>query len=92
MFGNCRGSTPRSLTDAFCVARCKDRLAAALDGLLDLVAVRILPFDTAAQCQTRRQGARRRGFPRPEGYLAATRPRMVRRDAARLECEQCLPV
>ena len=45
--------------------RRKDKLTAALDGVLELFTNRILPFDTgAALCGTRRQGAgRRRGLP-----------------------------
>lgn len=53
----------------------KDRLAAALDGVLDLFATRILPFDTSA---ARRYAdlavkacAAGKGFPVPDGYIAA---------------------
>ncbi|WP_025037354.1 type II toxin-antitoxin system VapC family toxin [Bradyrhizobium sp. DOA9] len=55
--------------------RRKDRLAAALDGVLELFSARILPFDTTA---ARRYGdlavkarAAGRGFPTPDGYIAA---------------------
>lgn len=53
----------------------KDKLAAALDDALDLFAARILPFDTEA---ARRYGdlavkarAAGKGFPTPDGYIAA---------------------
>jgi predicted nucleic acid-binding protein len=53
----------------------QDRLTAALQGLLELFADRILPFDTGA---ARRYGALAvkaraagRGFPTPDGYIAA---------------------
>ena len=53
----------------------KDRLAAALDGVLAIFGDRILPFDTQA---ARRYGdlavkarAAGRGFPTPDGYIAA---------------------
>jgi len=53
----------------------KDRLGAALDGVLTLFADRILPFDTPA---ARRYGdlavkarAAGQGFPTPDGYIAA---------------------
>lgn len=53
----------------------KDKLAAALDDALDLFAARILPFDTEA---ARRYGdlavkarAASKGFPTPDGYIAA---------------------
>lgn len=53
----------------------KDRLAAALDGVLDLFATRILPFDTSA---ARRYAdlavkacAAGKDFPVPDGYIAA---------------------
>lgn len=53
----------------------KDKLAAALDGVLDLFDDRILPFDTKAACcyadlavKARAAG---KGFPTPDGYIAA---------------------
>jgi predicted nucleic acid-binding protein len=53
----------------------KDNLAAALDGVLELFPARILPFDTAAArryadlaVKARSAG---RGFPTPDGYIAA---------------------
>lgn len=53
----------------------KDRLAHALDGLLGLFRDRVLPFDTDAArhyaglaVSARRVG---RGFPTPDGYIAA---------------------
>jgi len=55
--------------------RRKDRLAATLDGVLDLFSARILPFDAAAArrytdlaVKVRAAG---RGFPTPDGYIAA---------------------
>jgi hypothetical protein len=55
--------------------RRKDRLGAALDGVLTLFASRILPLDTTA---ARRYGdlavkarAAGQGFPTPDGYIAA---------------------
>lgn len=53
----------------------KDRLAAALDGTLELFEGRILPFDTqAARCYAElavRARAAGLGFPTPDGYIAA---------------------
>ena len=55
--------------------RRKDKLTAALDGALELFADRILPFDTraarryAALAVTAR--ATGKGFPTPDGYIAA---------------------
>ncbi len=53
----------------------KDRLAAALDGVLDLFAARILPFDTAAAQHYADLAVKARaagkGFPTPDGYIAA---------------------
>lgn len=53
----------------------KDRLAAALDGVLELFADRILPFDTAAARRyadlAAKARAAGRGFPTPDGYIAA---------------------
>ena len=53
----------------------KENLAAAVEGVLELFAARILPFDTEA---ARRYGdlavkarAAGRGFPTPDGYIAA---------------------
>ena len=55
--------------------RRKDRLTAALDGVLDLFADRILPFDTRAARRYAdlavRARAAGRGFPTPDGYIAA---------------------
>ncbi|HEX4173882.1 MAG TPA: type II toxin-antitoxin system VapC family toxin [Acetobacteraceae bacterium] len=55
--------------------RRKDKLTAALDGVLELFADRILPFDTnAAQCYAElavRARAAGKGFPTPDGYIAA---------------------
>lgn len=54
----------------------RDRLAAAVDGLVGLYQGRLLPFDVeaarsyAALAATAR--ARARGFPIPDGYIAAT--------------------
>lgn len=55
--------------------RRKEKLAAALDGVLDLFADRILPFDTSAArrypdlaVEARATG---KGFPTPDGYIAA---------------------
>ncbi|MCB2261375.1 MAG: type II toxin-antitoxin system VapC family toxin [Candidatus Thiosymbion ectosymbiont of Robbea hypermnestra] len=53
----------------------KDRLALALDGLLELFEGRVLAFDTNAAhhyaelAVTARSGGR--GFPTPDGYIAA---------------------
>lgn len=53
----------------------KDRLAAALDGMLDLFTARILPFDTAAARRYAdlavKAGAAGKGFRTPDGYIAA---------------------
>jgi predicted nucleic acid-binding protein len=53
----------------------KDRLAATLDGVLDLFAARILPFDTAAARRYAGLAVKARavgkGFPTPDGYTAA---------------------
>ncbi|MCA3369186.1 MAG: type II toxin-antitoxin system VapC family toxin [Acetobacteraceae bacterium] len=55
--------------------RRKDNLSAALDGLLELFAARILPFDTAAAQRYGELAAKARiagrGFPTPDGYIAA---------------------
>lgn len=55
--------------------RRKQKLAAALDGLLALFEGRILPFDTrAARCYADLAVAARvagKGFPTPDGYIAA---------------------
>jgi predicted nucleic acid-binding protein len=55
--------------------RRKDNLSAALDGLLELFAARILPFDTAAARRYGELAAKARiagrGFPTPDGYIAA---------------------
>lgn len=53
----------------------KDRLAAALEGVLELFADRILPFDTSAARRYSDLAAKARaagkGFPTPDGYIAA---------------------
>lgn len=55
--------------------RRKEKLAAALDGMLDLFDGRILPFDTEAArhyadlAVTARKAGK--GFPTPDGYIAA---------------------
>ncbi|TVR07512.1 MAG: type II toxin-antitoxin system VapC family toxin [Salinarimonadaceae bacterium] len=53
----------------------KDRLAAALDDVVELFVERILPFDAAsarhyAELAVRARAAGR-GFPTPDGYIAA---------------------
>lgn len=55
--------------------RRKDVLADALDGLLDLFGSRVLPFDAEAaryyaQIATKARAAGK-GFPAPDGYIAA---------------------
>ena len=56
--------------------RRKDALASTLDGLLGLFGSRVLPFDTdAARCYAQlatRARAAGKGFPTPDGYIAAT--------------------
>lgn len=53
----------------------RDRLTAALDGMLDLFAGRILPFDTGAARRYADLAVKARaagkGFPTPDGYIAA---------------------
>ncbi len=53
----------------------KDKLAAALDGVLELFADRILPFDTEAARRYAdlaiKARAAGKGFPTPDGYIAA---------------------
>jgi len=65
MFGI--GSLPRG--------KRKDRLTAALDGVLELFAGRILPFDTGAARRYADLAVKARaagkGFPTPDGYIAA---------------------
>ena len=55
--------------------RRKDMLAARIDGLLDQFAGRILPFDTSAARLYADLAVRARaggkGFPTPDGYIAA---------------------
>nr|WP_294555757.1 type II toxin-antitoxin system VapC family toxin [uncultured Rhodopila sp.] len=55
--------------------RRKDKLTAALDTVLDLFADRILPFDTRAARRYADLAVRARaagkGFPTPDGYIAA---------------------
>jgi predicted nucleic acid-binding protein len=55
--------------------RRKDKLTAAMDGVLELFTDRILPFDTSAtrryaELAVRAQAAGK-GFPTPDGYIAA---------------------
>ena len=56
--------------------RRKNALASTLDGLLELFGSRVLPFDTeAARCYAQlatRARAAGKGFPTPDGYIAAT--------------------
>ena len=53
----------------------KDKLTAALDGVLALFADRILPFDTSAARRYADLAVKARaagkGFPTPDGYIAA---------------------
>ena len=53
----------------------KDKLTAALDGVLELFADRILPFDTSAARRyadlALKARAAGKGFPTPDGYIAA---------------------
>lgn len=53
----------------------KDLLSEALDGLLQLFRGRVLPFDTDAACKYADMAvtarAAGRGFPVPDGYIAA---------------------
>ena len=55
--------------------RRKDKLGAALDGVLELFTERILPFDIgAARCYADlavKARAAGKGFPTPDGYIAA---------------------
>jgi predicted nucleic acid-binding protein len=55
--------------------RRKDKLTAVLDGVLELFADRILPFDTRAARRYADLAVRARaagkGFPTPDGYIAA---------------------
>jgi len=55
--------------------RRKDKLTAALDGVLDLFADRTLPFDTRAARRYAELAVSARaagkGFPTPDGYIAA---------------------
>lgn len=57
------------------VGKRKDRLAGALDGLLKLFGDRVLPFDTNAAKHYAELAATAktngRGFPTPDGYIAA---------------------
>jgi len=71
----------------------KDRLAAALDGVMDLFSARILPFDTAAarryaELAVKARG--RKGLPHARWLHRRDRRRArVRRGIARHECVQC---
>ncbi|MGA2292316.1 type II toxin-antitoxin system VapC family toxin [Bradyrhizobium sp.] len=60
---------------ALAKSRRKDKLTAALDGVLELFADRILPFDTSAARRYAELAVRARaagkGFPTPDGYIAA---------------------
>lgn len=60
---------------ALAAGRRKDNLTAALDGLLDLFDGRILPFDLSAARHYADLAVRARnagkGFPTPDGYIAA---------------------
>ncbi len=53
----------------------KDRLALALDGVIELFESRILPFDTQAARRYAELAVKARaagkGFPTPDGYIAA---------------------
>jgi predicted nucleic acid-binding protein len=53
----------------------KDNLATALDGVLDVFAARVLPFDTEAARRYAGLAVKARaagqGFPIPDGYIAA---------------------
>jgi predicted nucleic acid-binding protein len=53
----------------------KDKLAAALDGVMELFADRVLPFDIDAARQYADLAVKARaagkGFPTPDGYIAA---------------------
>jgi toxin FitB len=55
--------------------RRKEKLTAALDGVLELFADRILPFDTGAARRYAELAVKARaagkGFPVPDGYIAA---------------------
>lgn len=57
------------------VGKRKNALAAALDDVLDLFAARILPFDTSAARRYADLAVKARaagkGFPTPDGYIAA---------------------
>jgi len=60
---------------ALAPGRRRDKLAGALDGVLELLAARILPFDTAAARRYADLAVKARaagtGFPTPDGYIAA---------------------
>jgi predicted nucleic acid-binding protein len=53
----------------------KDKLAATLDGVLELFTTRVLPFDTEAARRYAHLAVKARaagkGFPTPDGYIAA---------------------
>ncbi|GLH82305.1 VapC ribonuclease Y4jK [Bradyrhizobium sp. SSBR45G] len=55
--------------------RRKERLTTALDGVLELFGTRILPFDTGAARRYAELAVKARaagkGFPTPDGYIAA---------------------
>ena len=60
---------------ALAKGRRKDKLTTALDGVLELFADRILPFDTRAARRYAelvvKARAAGKGFPTPDGYIAA---------------------
>ena len=60
---------------ALAKGRRKDKLTTALDGVLELFADRILPFDTGAARRYAELAVKARaagkGFPTPDGYIAA---------------------
>jgi predicted nucleic acid-binding protein len=60
---------------ALALGKRKDKLTAAVNGLLELFEDRILPFDTrAARCYANlaiKARAAGRGLPTPDGYIAA---------------------
>ena len=55
--------------------RRKDKLTAVLDGVLELFGTQVLPFDTSAARRYAELAGRARaagkGFPTPDGYIAA---------------------
>ncbi|CCE01235.1 type II toxin-antitoxin system VapC family toxin [Bradyrhizobium sp. STM 3809] len=55
--------------------RRRERLTTALESLMELFGARILPFDTSAACRYAEIAVKARaagkGFPTPDGYIAA---------------------